>query len=42
MTTAVIIVGVALGATFLLPVAHWAVWALMPLLSPHSLAKTGQ
>ena len=41
MKTAVIIVGVAIGSIILLPVAHWAVWALIPPLSPHSLAKTG-
>jgi len=41
METAVIIVGVALGAMVLLPVIHWAVWALVPPLSPHSLAKAG-
>ena len=41
MKTALIIVGVAMGSVILLPVAHWAVWALIPPLSPHSLAKTG-
>ena len=42
MQTAVIIVGVAIGSIVLLPVAHWAVWALIPPLSPRSLAKTGR
>jgi hypothetical protein len=41
MKTALIIVGVAMGSMILLPVAHRAVWALIPPLSPHSLAKTG-
>jgi 4,5:9,10-diseco-3-hydroxy-5,9,17-trioxoandrosta-1(10),2-diene-4-oate hydrolase len=41
MDTAVIIVGVAIGSMILLLVAHWAVWALIPPLSPRSLAKTG-
>jgi len=37
----VIIIGVAIGSLILLPAAHWAVWALIPPLSPQSLAKTG-
>jgi pimeloyl-ACP methyl ester carboxylesterase len=41
MKTALIIVGVAIGSVIPLPVAHWALWALIPPLSPHSLAKTG-
>jgi pimeloyl-ACP methyl ester carboxylesterase len=41
MEMAVIIVGIAIGATILFPVAHWAAWALIPPLSPRSLAKTG-
>jgi hypothetical protein len=41
MKTALIIVGVAIGSVILFPVAHWAVWALIPPLSPHSLTKTG-
>ncbi|MGO9417876.1 alpha/beta fold hydrolase [Roseiarcus sp.] len=40
MTTAVIIVGVVIASIILLPVAHWAVWALIPPLSPHALAKS--
>lgn len=36
-----IIVGVAIGLLILLPVVHWAIWALIPPLSPDSLAKTG-
>ena len=39
MKTALIIVGVVI---ILLPAAHWAVWTLIPPLSPHSLAKTGR
>lgn len=41
MNAAVIIVGIAIGSLILLPVAHWAIWSLIPPLSPHSLAKTG-
>ena len=41
MNAAVIIVGVAIGSLILIPVVNWAVWALIPPLSPHSLAKTG-
>jgi 4,5:9,10-diseco-3-hydroxy-5,9,17-trioxoandrosta-1(10),2-diene-4-oate hydrolase len=41
MKTAVIIIGVAIGSIILLAVAHLAVWALIPPLSPHKLAKTG-
>src|SRR5271165_6067831 len=41
MQTALIIVGVAIGSIILLPVVHWAVWAFIPPLPPHSLAKTG-
>jgi pimeloyl-ACP methyl ester carboxylesterase len=41
MNAALIVVGIAIGSLILLPVAHWAVWALIPPLSPHSLAKTG-
>jgi 4,5:9,10-diseco-3-hydroxy-5,9,17-trioxoandrosta-1(10),2-diene-4-oate hydrolase len=41
MYAAVIIVGIAIGSLILLPVANWAVWGLIPPLSPHSLAKTG-
>lgn len=40
MRTTRIIVAVSIGSV-LLPVAHWAVWALLPPLSPRSLAKTG-
>ena len=36
-----IIVGVVIGSLILLPLANWAVWALIPPLQPHSLAKTG-
>jgi len=42
MKTALIIIGVVIASIILLPVANWAVWALIPPLSPHSLAKTGQ
>lgn len=42
MKTALIIIGVLIGSIILLPAAHWAVWALIPPLSPHSLAKTGR
>ncbi len=42
MNAAVILVGVAICSLILLPVANWALWALIPPLSPHSLAKTGQ
>ncbi len=31
-----------IGSIILLPVAHLAVWALVPPLSPHKLAKTGR
>ena len=41
MNVAVLIVGVAIGSLILLPVANWALWELIPPLSPHSLAKTG-
>jgi pimeloyl-ACP methyl ester carboxylesterase len=41
MNPAVIIVSVAIGSLILVPVVNWAVWALIPPLSPHSLAKTG-
>jgi pimeloyl-ACP methyl ester carboxylesterase len=36
-----IIAGVTIGSIILLPVAHWAVWALIPPLLPQSLAKAG-
>ncbi len=39
--TALIIIAVAIGSIILLPVANWGVWALIPPLSAHSLAKTG-
>jgi 4,5:9,10-diseco-3-hydroxy-5,9,17-trioxoandrosta-1(10),2-diene-4-oate hydrolase len=42
MKTALIILGIAIGSLILLPLAHLAVWALVPPLSPHELAKTGQ
>jgi pimeloyl-ACP methyl ester carboxylesterase len=42
MKAAVFIVGVPIASMLLLLVAHWAVWALVPPLLPHSLAKTGQ
>lgn len=41
MNAALIIVGVAIGSLILLPVAHWALWALIPPLLTHSLANTG-
>ena len=41
MKKALIIFGVVIGSIILLPVAHLAVWALIPPLSPHKLAKTG-
>lgn len=41
MTAALILVGAAIGSIIVLPVAHWAVWLLVPPLSPRSLAKTG-
>lgn len=41
MKKTMIILGVVIGSILLLPVAHWAVWALVPPLSPHELAKTG-
>ena len=41
MKTAVIVTGVVIGLLILLPVANWAVWALIPPLSTHSLAKKG-
>jgi 4,5:9,10-diseco-3-hydroxy-5,9,17-trioxoandrosta-1(10),2-diene-4-oate hydrolase len=41
MKKAVIIGGVAIGSIILLPVAHWAVWGLIPPLLPRSLAKAG-
>jgi pimeloyl-ACP methyl ester carboxylesterase len=40
--TAELIVGIALVAILLVPLANWAVWTLMPPLSPRSLATTGQ
>ena len=42
MKKTLIILGVVVGSIILLPVAHLAVWALVPPLSPHKLAKTGQ
>ncbi len=42
MKTAMMMVGVVIAATIVLPVAHWAAWALIPPLSPRSLAKTGR
>jgi 4,5:9,10-diseco-3-hydroxy-5,9,17-trioxoandrosta-1(10),2-diene-4-oate hydrolase len=42
VTPAPVIFGGAISAMILLPMAHWAVWALVPPLSPRSLAKTGQ
>ena len=41
MKKTLIILGVVIGSIILLPVAHLAVWALVPPLSPHKLAKTG-
>jgi pimeloyl-ACP methyl ester carboxylesterase len=41
MKKTLIILGVVIGSIILLPVAHLAVWALLPPLSPHKLAKTG-
>ena len=41
MSRALIIFGVVIGAIILLPVANLAMWALIPPLSPHKLAKTG-
>ena len=41
MKMALIIFGVVIGSIILLPVAHLAVWSLIPPLSPHKLAKTG-
>jgi len=41
MKVALIIVGAAIGAIVLFPVAHWAVWSLILPQSPHLLAKTG-
>jgi 4,5:9,10-diseco-3-hydroxy-5,9,17-trioxoandrosta-1(10),2-diene-4-oate hydrolase len=41
MKKILIILGVVIGSIILLPVAHLAVWALVPPLSPHKLAKTG-
>jgi 4,5:9,10-diseco-3-hydroxy-5,9,17-trioxoandrosta-1(10),2-diene-4-oate hydrolase len=41
MSAAVIIVGVVIGLLILLPVANWAMWALIPPLLPRSLARTG-
>jgi 4,5:9,10-diseco-3-hydroxy-5,9,17-trioxoandrosta-1(10),2-diene-4-oate hydrolase len=42
MKTPLIIIGVVIGSIILVPVAHWAGWALIPPLSPHALAKTGR
>jgi pimeloyl-ACP methyl ester carboxylesterase len=42
MMTGLIIAGIVLAATLLLPAAHWGVWALIPPLSPRSLPNTGQ
>jgi pimeloyl-ACP methyl ester carboxylesterase len=41
MKQALIILSAIIGSIILLPVAHWAVWALIPPLSPHKLARTG-
>ena len=41
MMKTMIVLGVVIGSIILLPVVHWAVWALIPPLSPHKLAKTG-
>ena len=41
MYAVLIVVGIALSCSVLLAVAHWAIWALIPPLSTHSLAKTG-
>jgi 4,5:9,10-diseco-3-hydroxy-5,9,17-trioxoandrosta-1(10),2-diene-4-oate hydrolase len=41
MKKALIIFGAVIGLIILFPVAHLAVWALIPPLSPHKLAKTG-
>jgi pimeloyl-ACP methyl ester carboxylesterase len=41
MKKTLIVFGVVIGSIILLPVAHLAVWALVPPLSPHTLAKTG-
>jgi 4,5:9,10-diseco-3-hydroxy-5,9,17-trioxoandrosta-1(10),2-diene-4-oate hydrolase len=41
MKKALIIFGVVIGSIILLPMANLAVWALVPPLSPHQLAKTG-
>jgi pimeloyl-ACP methyl ester carboxylesterase len=41
MKKVLISLGLVVGSIILLPVAHLAVWALIPPLSPHELAKTG-
>ena len=41
MNTVLIIFGLVIGSAILLPFAHLAVWALIPPLSPHALAKQG-
>jgi hypothetical protein len=41
MKKALIILGAVIGSIILLPVAHLAVWALIPPLLPRRPAKTG-
>ena len=41
MKWTLIVFGIALGATILLPVINFAVWSVIPPLSPHDLAKAG-
>ncbi|MGA7124348.1 MAG: alpha/beta hydrolase [Polyangiaceae bacterium] len=41
MRTIEIIVAVSIGSALLLPFVHWAVWSLIPPLSPRALAKKG-
>jgi pimeloyl-ACP methyl ester carboxylesterase len=41
MDKILVILGVVIGSIFLFPVGHLAVWALIPRLSPHKLAKAG-
>ncbi len=41
MNMAMIIVAAAIISIVLLPVANWSLWALIPPLSPHFLAKKG-
>jgi 4,5:9,10-diseco-3-hydroxy-5,9,17-trioxoandrosta-1(10),2-diene-4-oate hydrolase len=41
MKKALIMLGAVIGSIILLPIVNFAVWALIPPLSPHTLAKTG-